>query len=69
MKHEDSFRLIELMLRMGFNADTIMATLFHCALGKSIGCAYYDGLIQMMEFQEQITCKTESDSKGSEQAI
>ena len=57
MKHEDSFKLIELMIKMGYPANLIMLTLEKCAYGKAIGPAFVDAWI---DYRENLECKTDT---------
>jgi hypothetical protein len=56
MKHEESFRLMELMLKMGYPSNVIMVTLDHCAHGEAIGPA----------FMKAYTCYLENKMKEYE---
>lgn len=47
MTHEDSFRLMELMIKMGYESDLIMLTLNECAYGKGIGPAFLEAFKQI----------------------
>ena len=56
MTHEDSFKLMELMIKMGFEPILIMCTLNECAYGKAIGPSFVDAVMA----QKEITCKTDT---------
>lgn len=59
MKHEDSFRLMELMMEMGLKSDLIMLTLNYCAYGQSIGPAFIEALHVLNEQMDK-SCKTDT---------
>jgi hypothetical protein len=63
MKHEESFRLMELMIQMGFSSETIMGTLIYCAMGMSIGPAFMEAT------KDGWTCKTDTRNQEPDPVI
>lgn len=44
MTNEESFKLMELLIKMEYESDLIMFTLFHCEMGKTIGVSFCDAM-------------------------
>lgn len=58
MSNEESMRLMELLLSMGYASDLIMLTIKECAYGKAIGPAFCDAYVHYIE--KGLTCKTDT---------
>ena len=63
MNNEDSFRLMELMIKMGFRSEVVMLTLAKCCRGLEIGDAFLESVCQ---WNEECACKTDTDKSAQD---